>query len=95
MAEASFQHTISPDELMQAVEAVAENGRRRVVHVRGTAVDIIPHTPTKRARRRAPSPADIEAALSVAGAWEGRLDFAAFKRDLTESQWDDNRTRSL
>ena len=64
-------------------------------HIHGTPVDIAPHVMSTRARRKAPTKADIEAALSVAGAWEGHVDFDQLKRDLQAAQWDDNTARSL
>jgi len=48
--EASVQPNVSPAELMQAAEAVAQNGRRRVVRVRGKAVALVPQTDRSRSR---------------------------------------------
>jgi hypothetical protein len=50
--EAIPQPNVSPAELMQAAEAVAQNGRRRVVHVRGKAVALVPQASRPRSRAR-------------------------------------------
>jgi hypothetical protein len=44
--------SLSPDALVSAVEAAAENGLRTVVHVRGKAVEIAPHIEQKRSPSR-------------------------------------------
>jgi|GEM_PF-2708112 hypothetical protein len=47
--EAPFHHRVSPDELMQAAEAVAESGAKQVVHAHGKELAITPHHEAKRA----------------------------------------------
>lgn len=50
--EALPQADASPAELMQAAEAATQDGRRRVVRVRGKAVALVPQPTRARFRRK-------------------------------------------
>jgi hypothetical protein len=89
---APIDATNMPD-VSRLVHEVNRTGRPRLLRANGETARLSPARPHRRPK--APSAADIAAALAVAGAWEGRLDFDQLKQDLAAAQWDDNRDRSL
>ena len=50
--EATPEPNTPPAEVMRALDTVAQNGRRQVVHARGKAVALVPSTSHPRSRRR-------------------------------------------
>jgi hypothetical protein len=81
-------------ELAKLVEEVLATGRpRRIVR---NDEDVALLVPTARRRHgRGPSEADIEAALSVAGAWRDQLDPKTFKRERRRLQRDHKTPRGV
>lgn len=82
-------------EAARLAREVNETGKARLVQFGG---DVVRLTPTRRRPARTgkqPTPAAIEAALAVAGAWEGWLDAEKFKRDRRELQEDNKPVRPL
>ncbi len=100
--EAQQPHTISPAELMQAAEAVARHGRKRLVRIQGKPLAIVPERASgatsslRHTRARVVSREELQQVLAEThGAWRALIDPEEFKRQRRELQRDDRDPRTL
>jgi hypothetical protein len=76
-------------EVTRLAREVNETGRALLVQVGSDVVRLSPGKP-RRALRKRPSPEDIVAALSVAGAWKDLVDAEQLKQDLDAARGSDS-----
>ncbi len=78
-----------PD-VVRLAEEVARTGTARVLPRAGEGLAVIGPVPaTRQRRRKRATQADIDATLSVFGAWKDKIDPEAFKRQVKEGREDD------
>lgn len=78
-----------PD-VVRLAEEVARTGTARELLRNGEALAVISPAPVRwRRRGKRVTQADIDAALSTFGAWKGKIDAEAFKRQVREGRGHD------
>jgi len=89
-------HTAAPIDLLeidlpklrQAVREVRRTRTPIVLREQGEDLAVLTPIPARRRRGKAITEDDIQATLSVFGAWKGKIDPAAFKRRMKADRED-------